>query len=298
MGKIAYAKRSLLGISIGDAFGDSFFGEEAFILDSISQRKIPETRWEFTDDTVMAIALYRSLEMYEHIDQDFVAKEFGENYALDFERGYGPSMHRRLRGINEGLCWKEITDDAFGGEGSMGNGGAMRSALIGAYFHEDLQGVKKQAALSSAVTHAHQEGIIGTMAIALATAIVTNNNGITPHDFLQKIIDLLPDSDTRSKINKATHIPANYDIRTVVSILGNGIKMTAPDTVPIALWLAAHNLDNFEDALWKSVAALGDRDTICAMVGGIVIMTADEHTIPKEWSKSVESWETSKFYKK
>ncbi|MEL7249008.1 MAG: hypothetical protein AAFZ63_09300 [Bacteroidota bacterium] len=43
------AEKSLLGTSIGDAFGETRLMEKA-----IFQRKIPESTWEFTDDTVMS----------------------------------------------------------------------------------------------------------------------------------------------------------------------------------------------------------------------------------------------------
>ena len=52
------------------------------------------------------------------------------------------------------------------------------------------------------------------------------------------------------------------------------------------------------EAIWKAVSILGDRDTICAIVGGITIMSTDENRIPKEWMESVEDFETSKFIKK
>ena len=58
------ASKSLTGISIGDAFGESFFGEESFVKSHIHQRIIPEGNLDFIDDTIMAIAILRSLEKY------------------------------------------------------------------------------------------------------------------------------------------------------------------------------------------------------------------------------------------
>jgi len=62
-----------------------------------------------------------------------------------------------------------------------------------------------------------------------------------------------------------------------------------------AIWCAAYNLYNFEEALWKAVSVLGDRDTICAIVGGIVVMSAPEISIPFKWIDSVEDFERSIF---
>ncbi|WP_294287025.1 ADP-ribosylglycohydrolase family protein [uncultured Chryseobacterium sp.] len=92
--KLLLASESLTGISIGDAFGECFFGEESFVKASIQQKIIPGTALDFTDDTIMAIAVFKSLEKFGEINQDFLAEEFTENYYLDVNRGYGPSMHR------------------------------------------------------------------------------------------------------------------------------------------------------------------------------------------------------------
>jgi ADP-ribosylglycohydrolase len=73
--------------------------------------------------------------------------------------------------------------------------------------------------------------------------------------------------------------------------------MMAQDTVPFAIWCAAHNLGNFQNALWKAVSILGDRDTICAIVGGIVMVSSDENEIPAEWIEKVEDFEKSIFWK-
>jgi ADP-ribosylglycohydrolase len=59
--------------------------------------------------------------------------------------------------------------------------------------------------------------------------------------------------------------------------------VTSPDTVPFTLWCADRHLDNFEEAMWTTVAGLGDRDTTCAIVGGIVALAAGPSSIPLDW---------------
>ncbi len=54
----------------------------------------------------------------------------------------------------------------------MGNGAAMRVAPIGAYFADDLDKVLYYAQASAEVTHAHIEGIVGAMAVAVASALL------------------------------------------------------------------------------------------------------------------------------
>lgn len=204
--KLSHASKSLTGISIGDAFGESFFGEESVMKTYIHQRILHETSLDFTDDTIMSIAIFKSLEKYGEINQNFLAEEFTKNYYLDINRGYGPSMHQYFRAVKSGENWKEVFYSKFEGQGSMGNGGAMRASVIGAYFYDDLELLKMNAELSCEVTHANKESIEGTKAVALAAAFAVQEKlGIsifTPENFIQKIQNELEDSDMKSKFNK------------------------------------------------------------------------------------------------
>ncbi|MCF2220833.1 ADP-ribosylglycohydrolase family protein [Chryseobacterium sp. PS-8] len=297
--KLLLASKSLTGISIGDAFGESFFGEESMVRTFIHQRIIPESTLDFTDDTIMAIAVFRSFEKFGQINQDFLAEEFTQNYYLDINRGYGPSMHQYFRAVKDGENWKEVSYSKFGGQGSMGNGGAMRASVIGAYFYDDLDQLKTNAELSCEVTHANKEAMEGTKAIALAAAFVIQEKlgliQLNQQEFIQKIQSELKDSDMKSKLNKVLYLGGNPSIELLVKTLGNGIKMTAQDTVPIVLWMLSRYRNNVEECLWNTVSALGDRDTTCAMAGGISILSCDEASIP-DWTKNVEDWKKSKFY--
>jgi ADP-ribosylglycohydrolase len=297
--RIKLAKKSLLGLSIGDAFGESFFGERDEILDHIYQRKIPKTSWEFTDDTVMGIAVFEQLEKTGTINQNELIKLFVENHSKDVNRGYGATARRILREIEEGGDWKEISNGVFDGMGSMGNGAAMRVSPIGAFHFDDFEKVKTLTVKSAEITHSNIEAITGAIAVSIASALSTKlkleNETISAENFIQTILSELPDSDTKSKINKSLSVPYSYRIDTVKTILGNGTKIMAQDTVPFAIWCAAHNLNDFENALWKAVSILGDRDTICAIVGGITIMSSNEDKIPSNWLNSVENFEKSPF---
>ncbi|AZA47890.1 crystallin J1 [Chryseobacterium carnipullorum] len=297
--RLFLAAKSLTGTSMGDAFGESFFGEESVMKTYIHQRILPESSLDFTDDTIMAIAVFRSLEKFGKVDQDFLAEEFTKNYYLDINRGYGPSMHQYFRAVEKGESWKGVSYSKFEGQGSMGNGGAMRASTIGAYFYNDLEKLKKNAELSCEVTHANKEAVEGTKAIALASAFATQEKqgiiSLNKKDFIQKIQEELDDSDMKSKLNKALFLDGNPSVDLLVRTLGNGIKMTAQDTVPIVIWMLSRYRNNFEECLWNTVLALGDRDTTCAMAGGVSILCCDEKNIP-DWTENVENWKKSGFY--
>lgn len=297
--RIALAAKSLLGTSIGDAFGDSFFGETSTLLRHMEERTVPQSRWEFTDDTVMSIAVYEQLENHCSIHQDELIRQFIKNQKLDEDRGYGATVRRILREVDEGGSWNVIAPMAFDGMGSMGNGAAMRVSTIGAYWFDDLTKVKELARLSAEVTHSNIEAVAGAVAVAIATAIATRNRiesvDINSYDFIEEIVSHLPPTDTSSKIAKGLTVSRNSHPESLAIILGNGSQMLAQDTVPFVIWCAAHYSQNFEEALWRAVSVLGDRDTICAMVGAITIMSANNASVPRAWISQVEDYETSIF---
>ncbi|NML38123.1 hypothetical protein HHL17_13035 [Chitinophaga sp. G-6-1-13] len=296
------AWQSLWGLSIGDAFGETFFGKETVIVERIAEKTLQDGEWLFTDDTVQGIGVFRTLSACGVIDQDFLAKELAHNYLLDDYRGYGGTAHSIMKNIAAGSPWQTVSQSVFDGMGSAGNGAAMRSGPIGAWFAGDPATVVAQARLAAEVTHAHPEAIAGAIAVALGACCCAearaNRTALTSSVFFDFIIHHLPESDIKYKIRKAATLPVSYDIRTVVSILGNGKLLTAADTVPFALWCAAHHLTHYENALWTAVSGLGDRDTIAAITGSIVVLYAGDDTIPAEWMTRAEKVDTSVFYKK
>ncbi|WP_042435329.1 ADP-ribosylglycohydrolase family protein, partial [Streptacidiphilus anmyonensis] len=62
---------------------------------------------------------------------------------------------------------------------------------------------------------------------------------------------------------------------------GQGLR--ASDTVPFALWSAAHHLDDLPGALWSTAAGLGDVDTTCAITGGVVAARTGLDAVPALW---------------
>ena len=297
--KLILARKSLLGTSIGDAFGQSFFTPKEVVKECLKNREVPASSWCFTDDTIMTIPILESLERFGEVNQDYIAQQLATNYELCWDRGYGPSMHKRLKAIKKGASWLKLSKEAFNGEGSMGNGGAMRAPLIGAFFYDDLAKAVIEAKKSCEITHYNSEAIAGTIAVVIGAALCVKKSlgkSITKEEWLATVIKFTPESDTLYKLKKIPTIPSSYRIETVVKILGNGLKMLTQDTVPFALWNVYHYLDSFNDCLWSTVGGLGDRDTTCAIAGGIVILSSKDENIPKDWMDKVEKWENSKFY--
>src|SRR6266699_4849057 len=96
----------------------------------------------------------------------------------------------QMREINAGAKWRETVANAFGGQGSMGNGSAMRVAPLGGYFADDLERCAEESRASSLVTHTHPEGVAGAIAVAVAAAVAWQLRD-TPN------ANVSPDSSTR-----------------------------------------------------------------------------------------------------
>lgn len=293
--RLTRAFNSLQGLSVGDAFGEKFFLHPNVAKNIIASRAIPATPWFYTDDTQMSLSIYWVLREYGEINQDELAKSFARRY--DEERGYGAGMQRLLSGIGDGEKWQDLSSNSFAGKGSYGNGGAMRVAPLGAFFADDMELVVEQAVKSAEVTHVHPEGIAGTVAVAVAAAFAckfkqsnkpNQYNKPNKTEFLDLILPYIPDSEVASKVRRARDLQDDVPVNLAAAILGNGTKVSAQDTVPFALWCAARNLDNYEEALWLTVSGLGDRDTTCAIAGGIVALSAGMESIPGSWLKARE----------
>lgn len=279
---------SLTGLSVGDALGERFFGLGEQLTERIQQRQVPPKLWRYSDDTEMALSIVETLWRYGRIDPDALAAAFAERFNLS--RGYGAGAQQLLTRLQWGADWRTEASEMFGGTGSYGNGATMRVAPLGAYFADDLDAVRENAILSAQPTHAHPEGIAGAIAVAIAAALafrVGEGESIQPVEFLERIAANVPESETCSGIKQATAI-FTPSPPVVAQQLGSGYKISAQDTVPFALWCAAHHLEDYENAIWAAISGLGDIDTNCAIVGGIVALSARQKGVPTPWIQARE----------
>ena len=281
--RLKRAKRSLEGLSVGDAFGQKFFGDSGVVWSRVVGRIEPPAPWEWTDDTAMARAVVQVLESHRQLAPNHLADPFAREYRREPFRGYGAGAAEVLNQIADGTPWQTASSLLFRGSGSYGNGAAMRAAPIGAYFADDEQAVIEQATIASQLTHFHPDGIAGGVAVALAAAWWARPRDVSMFEF---VLDHTPPGAVRRAIQRASEFGRDSKPSVVAGELGNGSRITALDTVPFCLWSAART-DDFEDALWYTVGVLGDRDTNCAIVGGILASSA-EVAIPERWTEARE----------
>ncbi len=117
------ARRSLEGLSVGDALGERFFGPPGETVQAMEARRVPPGPWRWTDDTAMALSVVEVLEARGTIDQDLLAATFARRYQREPQRGYGAGAHDILAAIARGEPWAQVGGRGLRREGLPGQRG-------------------------------------------------------------------------------------------------------------------------------------------------------------------------------
>lgn len=283
---------SLRGLHLGDCFGETFFGDLERERLRIRERRLIDAPWRYTDDSEMAAALLEHLFEFGRVRQDELARSFAAHMTM--RRGYGLAALELLSEIKGGRYWKNLNTKSFDGQGSFGNGAAMRVAPLGAWFADrPLAELAEQARLSAEITHAHPDAIAGAIAVAIGAALAARE-GPAPERlgelWIEEVLKATPPGACAEGVARALELPLDAPVETAVERLGNGAKISAADTAPLCLWISAGATD-FAEALWMTVSALGDRDTTCAIVGGLLANRLPLG-VAEDWTRRCEviSW--------
>jgi ADP-ribosylglycohydrolase len=301
MDPVSGVRTSLLGLAVGDAFGSMLDGYGAEFARRTAKRLISTRRpWKWTDDTAMALSIVELLEQRGTLDPDELTGAFVRRFKEKPDRGYGAGAYGLLSRVSLGASWREQSRGMFSGKGSYGNGAAMRAAPIGAFFANDLERVRAEALRSAEPTHAHRDGAAGAVAVAIAAALARTRSA-SRDAMLGEVARWTPESLTRDKLLRAEQLGLAFDVQFAGEELGTGSNVTSQDTVPFAVWVAARHLDSYEEALWTATAHPGldlssnamaifavDRDTVGAIVGGIVACATGVDGIPVLWREACE----------
>jgi len=283
---------SLHGLAIGDGICEMMFSLPEQAYDMIMQDVLPAGPWWHTDDTEMAISIVEVLRLLGSVHQDTLARQFMWRFNREPDRGYGSGARHQLTRMLDGAEWRVTSTEAFSGQGSLGNGSAMRVAPVGAWFMDELDRVVKEARASAVVTHMHSEGVAGAIAVAVAAAMAWRLRKKSPDqaaiEFLNEVHKRTPDGETRRGVARAFDARRLQTPQSAARILGNGIGVTCPDTVPFTIWAAAKHFGNYPEAIASTASVGGDVDTNCAIVGAIVALFTGWQGIPDAWLQQME----------
>ncbi len=265
------SKSQFKGCLIGSALGDAI-GELAFRYDSKERlysklEEIDELR--YTDDTAMAIGIAESLiDNDGEIDQEHMGDTFKENYEEESWRGYGQGPPKIFNIVSEeDQGYVETAKSLFGGEGSKGNGSAMRIAPVGIFFSEDDERYEK-AVKTAEITHAHPLGKDGAALLSIAIGEASLYEEISPKRFAGKIDEEARTQEFRRSLEDIRkYIGSDENKEEVAKELGTSVLIN--ESVPYAIFSFLRDPRSYEEALMNAVMVRGDKDTIGAMTGAI-----------------------------
>ena len=287
---------SMVGTALGDAIGEMAFRlpDEAGLRSWIARLnpdRDPAARLVYTDDTAMALGLAQSLVQIGGIDEQHLGDTFRKNYRREPWRGYasGPPT---LFGLvdRHGISYAQAARSLFGGQGSFGNGAAMRIAPVGLLFH-DAPDLYDQAQRSALVTHAHPIGVDGAavLARAIAQAVHLDPHQPFPGDqFVAGLVDFARTREIRTRMESIRSLLVN-DAPPAHAAYHLGQTVAAHQSVPYALYAFLRHPQSFEDCLFCAILNGGDRDTLGAMACAVSGAYLGIDTIPQAWRSKLEN---------
>ena len=240
-----YYNPLLISAILGDIAGSIFEFNPHKSVDV----NLHDNRMDFTDDTIMTIAVA------DWILNDKKLTRIGLAHKMqEWGRKYPNPM-----GAYGGMFSQWLNSDNPKPYNSWGNGAAMRVSAVGFAFNT-MEETLNIAKMSAEVTHNHPEGIKGAQ--ATAAAIFMARTGSTKED-IRKYISENFDYD----LNRTCD-----EIRPTYGFDGS-CQCTVPESI-----IAFLDSKDYEDALKLCISLGGDADTMGAITGAIA--GAYYHRIP------------------
>ncbi|MHA6804616.1 ADP-ribosylglycohydrolase family protein [Salinifilum ghardaiensis] len=287
----AKARGLLLGVAVGDALGAAFEGQLSVDAEHLAQHERGTTQLHYTDDTALTLVLARHLTERRGllpVDEDVLATEMAREYQREPGRGYGPGVRETFERILTGVPWQEAAAASFAGQGSYGNGAAMRAAPI-ALVAASPAHAAELARRSAGVTHAHPEGQHGAALQACAALLALNSDPRKPldrHTFLAHLARAIEHADWRAQLDTVGSLLDDAAPAAAAEHLGNDAR--ARTSVPLALLAFLQHPDHPAEAIRYAVLAGGDTDTTASMAAALSAGRTGVHALPAEWIDRLE----------
>src|SRR5574337_125445 len=292
---------TLVGCAIGDALGNPFEMRpmaSPLLKEWDGLFKAGGTFWkgeagQYTDDTLMSLALAASLVEKGGFDPDHVAANYLAWFESGNTRGIGTTTANAMVNLKMGATWEESgLVRSVDGLPAGGNGTAMRASPIGLWYRNNPEKLIEVAMLDTSITHNSFEPKMGSVAVALATAMLANGTA-DPWTVSYEVSDILSDSEVKSKIELAQKwLSQGTPLETVhfEALAEIGTSGYVPETVGAAFYCLGAT-SNFKDAVVLAVKAGGDTDTTAAIVGALAGTYYGLDEIPSEYKDNVENFE-------
>ncbi|XP_054003811.1 ADP-ribosylhydrolase ARH3-like isoform X2 [Hylaeus anthracinus] len=246
----------------------------------------------------MTRSVAKSLIETKDLDVVDLAKKFVKSYYLEPNRGYGPgvvTVFQKLRG-NKFSDILSPAKEQFNGQGSWGNGGAMRVTPVALFCYQNYDKLLDMVRKTTQLTHTHKVGIDGAIlqAVAVQQSLLLNpSEELNVTNFIDNLIhkmEQIEKDEDGLGLSEPQPYKAQLDIiktlisesnegpheEKVVQKLGNSV--TALYSVPTAIFCflrAQKPITGIETenplrrAVQYAISLGGDTDTIGSMTGAI-----------------------------
>lgn len=284
----------LLGTAVGDSMGLPFEGlsrrRTAKRLAGRLEHSFIFGRGMFSDDTehtlLLAAALIENRDDVQRFQRSFAWKL--RWWLLGLPAGVGLSTAKAILRLWFGF------PPTRSGVRSAGNGAAMRSAIVGAFWGNDDAKRHEFALAACRITHtdprAEESALLVAEAAALAARRTENPEvldrlrTLLTSDLMKEHFEALEQTLTETAC--VTEFAARIGC-------GHGVSGFAPHTVAVALYAWLRYRGQFEEAVSSVIRCGGDTDTVAAITGGICGAEVGEKGIPREWIDGICDWPRS-----
>ena len=302
---------ALLGLAVGDALGTSLEFERLApapfdaplvgpLVDVVGGGPFHVERGQTTDDTMMAVCLWRSLRARGALDVNDLAARYVAWSRVTFDIGAqtGSALRRMERGEEPLAAGRAVWLSS--GRRAAGNGSLMRTAPIAVFFATDDEARVRATVHDSQMTHADPRCVLacaalnGAIAAAVSGAARDAAAGFrAAFAEIARAADLLP-GDPEDDLARAQ---IEADLRAAEggepALYGHELHMhEMQGFVRVALRLAFFELArerSFEAALLDVVNRGGDADTNGAITGALLGAFRGRSAIPPRFVDAVLS---------
>lgn len=169
----------------------------------------------------------------------------------------------------------------------------MRSAVIGAFFHDRPDAIKSFTRASTEITHSDPRALTGALAIARCAASAMGQK----RDRLEDLIDPLGDCGADGEWKKIVGILSravseNISVAEFANAIGAGRAVSGYvyQTVPVAIYAWIRHSEDYRAGLESVFNCGGDTATVGAIAGSLLGLECGANGIPNDWCDRMIPW--------
>lgn len=175
---------------------------------------------------------------------------------------------------------------------SAGNGPCMRSALLGAFYPDDVHQRRRFVAASTITTHTDPRALWAAEAIAEIAALEVSGR-YAEVLALEILSSLSNNAEWRSAVESIrVHLGRKASVAELAKALGleRGVTGFCIHTATVAIYAWMRHRPSCEEALSAALSLGGDTDSVGAVVGGLAGAALGASGLPKAWVNGIFDW--------